>query len=133
MFIEILEFLVERGAFGDRSLSARWRKRRRAVRRIFNATAKGNILLGNSSNGFATIYTGDLGRAVGAVYDGISLRGSNRRQVALPFIARVLKVEGDRLFIDSGAEIGTSAGDTMILHQWREPPIRQRDQNITQT
>lgn len=42
----------------------------------------------------------------------------------MPFIARVLKVQENQLHIDSGAESGLSAGDTLSLHQWKEPPVR---------
>ncbi|MDR0702617.1 MAG: flagella assembly protein FlgT [Azoarcus sp.] len=41
----------------------------------------------------------------------------------LPFIARVMKVEGRRLQLDAGAESGISLGDTMTLHILRQPPV----------
>ncbi|MDR3352823.1 MAG: flagellar assembly protein T N-terminal domain-containing protein [Zoogloeaceae bacterium] len=41
----------------------------------------------------------------------------------LPFIARVMKVDGRLLQLDAGAESRISSGDTMTLHVLRQPPV----------
>ncbi|MDR2365855.1 MAG: flagellar assembly protein T N-terminal domain-containing protein [Zoogloeaceae bacterium] len=41
----------------------------------------------------------------------------------LPFIARVMKVEGHLLQLDAGAESRISSGDMMVLHILRQPPV----------
>lgn len=63
-------------------------------------------------------------------YSRISPRGSSRPLVACHFTARVLKVKDGQLQIDAGAESGVSVGDTMSLHQWKEPPVRRHDQTV---
>ena len=42
----------------------------------------------------------------------------------LPFMARVIKTEGDLVYIDAGAESGLTAGDTLNLHAWRKSDVR---------
>lgn len=97
------------------------------ARRTFSRTAKGNILLGNSGPiGSPQFYADDLGRAWGALYADIAA-WVEASASCLPFIARVLKVQDSQLQIDAGAESGLSAGDTMSLHQWKEPPVRGED------
>ena len=41
----------------------------------------------------------------------------------LPFLARVMKVEGRLLQLDAGAESRISPGDTLALHILRQPPV----------
>ena len=97
------------------------------ARRTFSRTAKGNILLGNSGPiGSPQFYADDLGRAWGALYADIAA-WVEASATCLPFMARVLKIQDGQLQIDAGAESGLSAGDTMSLHQWKEPPVRGED------
>jgi hypothetical protein len=50
-------------------------------------------------------------------------RWAGAQASCLPFIARVMKVEGRLLELDAGAESRMSLGDTLTLHILREPPV----------
>jgi hypothetical protein len=50
-------------------------------------------------------------------------RWAGARTSCLPFIARVMKVEGRLLQIDAGAESRMNPGDTLMLHILRQPPV----------
>lgn len=42
------------------------------------------------------------------------------RAGCLPFVARVIRRDGDDLYIDAGARAGLSAGDTLMAQRWRD-------------
>ncbi|MDR2786844.1 MAG: flagellar assembly protein T N-terminal domain-containing protein [Candidatus Accumulibacter sp.] len=50
-------------------------------------------------------------------------RWASAQASCLPFIARVMKVEGRLLRIDAGAESRMNVGDTLTLHLLRKPPV----------
>jgi hypothetical protein len=56
-----------------------------------------------------------------ALIDDIA-RWAGARTSCLPFIARIVKVEGRLLQLDAGAESRISSGDTLTLRVLREPP-----------
>ncbi|MDR1647956.1 MAG: hypothetical protein LBR88_07990 [Zoogloeaceae bacterium] len=58
-----------------------------------------------------TALIGDIARWAGA------------QASCLPFIARIMKVEGRLLQLDAGAESRMNPGDTLTLHILREPPV----------
>jgi hypothetical protein len=100
------------------------------ARRKFSRTAKGKILLGQSGSiGSPQFYAGDLGRAWGALYADIAA-WVDVSASCLPFFTTVLKVDDNRLHINAGAESGLSAGDTLSLHQWLEPPVRGENDQV---
>jgi hypothetical protein len=72
--------------------------------------------------GSDAFYRSHLGSAWGALLEEIAA-WTETQAACLPFSARVLKVNGAQIHIDSGAESGLSAGDTLNLHNWKEPPI----------
>ena len=96
-------------------------------RRTFAAEAAGVVVLSDSvplgSPGF---YQSDFGKVWGSVLDKIA-RWTEERVTCLPFIARVIKIEGDYVYIDAGAESGLSAGDTLNLHGWHKSDVRNVD------
>ena len=97
------------------------------ARQTFSRNADGDIRLRNNAPiGSPQFYASDLGRAWGALYADIAAWVETTAS-CLPFIARVLKVQDKQLQIDAGAESGLSAGDTLSLHQWKEPPVRGED------
>lgn len=94
------------------------------ARRAFSRSATGNVLLGDSGPiGSPQFYADDLGLAWGALYADIAA-WVEASASCWPFIARVLKVQDKQLQIDAGVESGLSAGDSLSLHQWKEPPVR---------
>lgn len=100
------------------------------AQRKFSRIAKGNVLLGNSGPiGSPEFYADDLGKAWGAIYAEIAAWVEASAN-CLPFIARVVGVKDKQIQIDAGAESGISAGDTMSLHQWKEPPIRKESNEV---
>lgn len=95
------------------------------ARRSFVREASGAVILADRPViGSAEFYAGDLGRAWGALLDDIA-RWTEEQAACLPFMARVIKNEGKLLHIDAGAESGLSAGDTLNIHNWLEPPVRE--------
>lgn len=89
----------------------------------FAATATGHVLLeGEPSVGTPQFYRGDFGRVWGRLLDDVAA-WAERSAACLPFSARILRAEGRRLQIDAGAESGLSAGDTLLIHGWKEPPV----------
>ncbi len=76
-----------------------------------------------SAIGNATIYGNDLGRAWGPLLDQIALWAEDKA-ACLPFMARVLKIEKNLIYLDAGAEAQLSAEDSLHLHTWQEPPVR---------
>ena len=93
-------------------------------RRTFAAEAPGMVVLSdNTPLGSPGFYQSDFGKVWGSVLDKIA-RWTEERVTCLPFIARVIKIEGDYVYIDAGAESGLSAGDTLNLHAWRKSDIR---------
>ncbi|MDR0439936.1 MAG: hypothetical protein LBI59_02995, partial [Candidatus Accumulibacter sp.] len=50
-------------------------------------------------------------------------RWAGARTSCLPFIARIVKVEGRLLQLDAGAESRINSGDTLTLHILRKPPV----------
>lgn len=90
----------------------------------FSAEASGRVLLSDQpSVGSAAFYAGDFGRAWGGVLREIAA-WAETKSACLPFIARVLKIEGKTLHLDAGAESGLSTGDTLNLHDLKDPEVR---------
>jgi hypothetical protein len=50
-------------------------------------------------------------------------RWASAQTSCLPFIARIMKVEGRLLQLDAGTESRMNTGDTLELHILREPPV----------
>jgi len=93
------------------------------ARQIFTREVHGNVALPAAhSVGSAAFYASDFGAVWGELLDSIAMWGEERSS-CLPFIARVLKVNGKGVQVDAGAEAGLSVGDTLSLHNWRDPPI----------
>lgn len=93
-------------------------------RRRFVQEASGSVQLSNSPVvGSAQFYEGDLGRAWGGLLNQISA-WVDAQASCLPFIARVLQVKERLIHIDAGAESGLSVGDSLSVHNWRDPPVQ---------
>jgi hypothetical protein len=93
-------------------------------RRTFVSEAAGMAVLSEGAPlGSPGFYQSDFGKVWGDVIDKIA-RWTEERVTCLPFIARVIKVEGDLVYIDAGAESGLTAGDTLNLHAWRKGDVR---------
>ena len=89
----------------------------------FVREASGTVLLApRLSIGSDEFYKTDLGRAWGALLDEIAA-WTEAQAACLPFSARVVKVSGKQLHIDSGAESGLAVGNKLTLHGWKEPSI----------
>lgn len=93
-------------------------------RRRFVQEASGSVQLANSPvMGSALFYQGDLGKAWGGLLNQISA-WVDAQASCLPFIARVLQVKDRLIHIDAGAESGLSVGDSLSVHNWRDPPVQ---------
>ncbi|MDP3637704.1 MAG: flagellar assembly protein T N-terminal domain-containing protein, partial [Azonexus sp.] len=93
------------------------------ARRSFSQEAFGSVLIKSSpAIGTEEFYQGDLGKVWGSILEDIAA-WTELQAACLPFSSRVIKVSGKEIHIDSGAESGLSAGDTLNLHNWKEPPI----------
>lgn len=99
------------------------------ARQIFTREVHGDVALPIShSVGSAAFYASDFGMVWGGLLDSVAAWSEDRAS-CLPFIARVLKVNGKGIQVDAGAEAGLSVGDTLSLHNWRDPPIFGVDGN----
>jgi hypothetical protein len=96
-------------------------------RGTFVSEAPGVVVLSESiplgSPGF---YQSDFGKVWGEVLGKVA-RWTEEKVTCLPFIARVIKIDGDLVYIDAGAESGLTAGDTLNLHAWRKKDVRNID------
>jgi hypothetical protein len=93
------------------------------TQRRFSRTASGEVALKTSPPiGSEAFYATDLGRAWGALLDEIAIWATDSA-ACLPFIARVLKVDGAQIFLDIGAEASVAAGNALRLHAWKEPSV----------
>jgi hypothetical protein len=129
------------GVYRDLGISSAWLglARRRAVRvevflhdgvngevlarHTFVGEVRGDVELpAQHGVGSAAFYASDFGQAWGDVLEAIAA-WSEQQAACQPFMARVLKVNGSQLQIDAGAEAGLSVGDTLSLHNWRDPPV----------
>lgn len=94
------------------------------ARKTFVRVAQGSVELTNKPViGSPQFYQGDLGRVWGELFDEIS-QWIEMQAVCMPFIARVLQVKAGLIHIDAGAESGLSVGDSLSVHNWRDPPIQ---------
>lgn len=93
------------------------------ARQRFAAIAYGDVRLAAKPEfGTPTFYHSDLGSTLGIIFDQVASWAENQA-ACQPFIARVLKTEKQRVWIDAGAESRLSAGDSLTLHSWREPAV----------
>jgi hypothetical protein len=94
------------------------------ARKTFARLALGSVELTNKPViGTPQFYEGALGRAWGGVLDEIS-QWVETQASCMPFIARVLQAKGNVIHIDAGAESGLSVGDSLSVHNWRDPPVQ---------
>jgi hypothetical protein len=93
-------------------------------RQSFVAEASGSVQLSNKPTfGSAAFYQGDFGRAWGPLLDRIAA-WAKQQAACLPLSSHVISVSGKTIHIASGSESGLSVGDTLNLHSWKEPPVR---------
>ncbi len=98
-------------------------------RKIFNAVARGEVLMTpRPAVGTAEFYASDLGRVWGRLVSDIADWATDKIS-CMPFVARVLKIEGQKIYLDAGADSGLSVGDTLVLHTWRRPPAPVRGED----
>lgn len=93
------------------------------ARRRFHRTAAGRIRIPRSIVfGSAAHYATDFGRAYADLLDEVA-RWADATTSCLPFSARVLKVDGNSIYIDAGAESGIAVGDTFSVFRPAKQPI----------
>jgi hypothetical protein len=96
-------------------------------RGTFISEAPGVVVLSETiplgSPGF---YQSDFGKVWGDVLGKVA-RWTEEKVTCLPFIARVIKIDSDLVYIDAGAESGFTAGDTLNIHAWRKTDVRNID------
>jgi hypothetical protein len=98
------------------------------ARRLFQTEVSGVIRLGAFSvRNIPTIGTRafretPFGRKWMALIGEIA-RWAGAQASCLPFVARIMKVEGRLLQLDAGAESRMTPGDTLTLHVLRQPPV----------
>ncbi|MFZ2852521.1 MAG: flagellar assembly protein T N-terminal domain-containing protein [Rhodocyclaceae bacterium] len=100
------------------------------ARRTFSGQASGRVQIQNKPTiGSAEFYRGDFGQAWGKVLGEIA-QWTTEQATCLPFVTRVLKVEGASIYVDNGSESGLSAGDTLRLQTWREPAVKSLSEEV---
>lgn len=95
-------------------------------RKTFSSIARGDVLMtARPVVGSAEFYRTDLGRVWGRIMSEIA-DWTTEKTRCLPFVTRVLKIEGSNIYLDAGADSGVSVGDSLLLHTWRQPvtPVR---------
>jgi hypothetical protein len=98
-------------------------------RKTFSAVANGQVLMTpRPAVGTAEFYASDLGRVWGRLVSDIADWATDKIS-CMPFVARVLKIEGQKIYLDAGADSGLSVGDTLALHTWRRPPAPVRGED----
>lgn len=94
------------------------------ARRTFVREACGDVTFDNKYPvGSAAFYANDPGRTWGLLLVDVA-RWASEEAACLPFVTRVIKTEGAKIYVDAGAESRLSAGDTLSVQTWREPPVR---------
>jgi hypothetical protein len=84
-------------------------------RKTFISSATGSITLSDSpALGTPLFYQTDFGKVRGRVLDDIA-QWTDEKVSCLPFISRVVKVDGHQIYINSGADSGLYVGDTLNL------------------
>ncbi|MCK6392981.1 flagellar assembly protein T N-terminal domain-containing protein [Zoogloea sp.] len=97
------------------------------ARRRFTHSARGRVRVPESTVfGSPGHYASAFGQAYAAALDEMA-EWTRRSISCLPFSARVLKVEGERIYLDSGAEQGLSAGDTFSAFKPAPRPVLSSD------
>lgn len=100
------------------------------ARHAFSGQATGRVLIQNKPTiGSAEFYRGDFGQAWGKVLEEIA-QWTSEQATCLPFVTRVLKVEGASIYVDNGSESGLSMGDTLRLQTWREPAVKSLTEEV---
>lgn len=83
----------------------------------FSHQIEGDIRLATGSVfGSQAFYRSAVGEAFAGLFHAMA-RWSERHLVCAPFSARVIKVEGQRIFLDVGAESRVARGDTLVIHR----------------
>ena len=96
--------------------------------KVFAGTAEGHVTLHpKPAVGTPEFYASDLGRPWGRIMNDVADWVIDKA-TCLPFVTRVLKTEGTKIYLDAGADSGLSLGDTLVLHTWRTPPNPVRDE-----
>lgn len=93
------------------------------ARKRFESTASGYVVL-SSSIGFGSAghYSTDLGRAYGEVLTNIA-RWAEAITSCQPFLARVVKVDGNSIYFDAGAEQGITIGNNFSAFASIQNPV----------
>lgn len=98
------------------------------ARRTFFGQVTGQVrILNKPTIGSTEFYNSDFGQAWGSVAHEIA-GWATQQAACLPFVTRVLKMEGPAIYVDNGSESGLSVGDTLNLQQWREPPVKSHSE-----
>jgi hypothetical protein len=82
-------------------------------KKTFVSSASGSVVLSeNPELGTPLFYQTDFGKVWGKELDAIA-KWTEEKVTCLPFISRIIKVEGHQLYINSGSDSGFYAGDTL--------------------
>lgn len=92
--------------------------------RRFATTAQGAVVITPQPTiGSPAFYAGDLGRAWGRLLKDIA-SWVEQQTACLPFVARVVRTEGDLIHLDAGADARLNPGDTLDLQIWQGSTLR---------
>lgn len=100
------------------------------ARQRFTHSAHGRVRVPeNVVFGSTTHYASDFGRTYAAALD--EMADWARRSIScLPFSARVIKVDGTNIYLDSGAEQGLAPGDSFSVFKSAARPVISSDGEI---
>lgn len=94
------------------------------ARARFSRSAAGRVVLPKFTPfGGPVFYASDLGRAYGDLLDDVAA-WAGAQASCLPFTARVLKVDGNAVYLDAGAEQSVSPGDAFAAFRVDDVPLR---------
>lgn len=95
--------------------------------RRFTARAEGDVALRDSpAIGSAAFYATDLGRSWGELIDDVA-NWATETANCLPFFARILKIERNKILLDAGVEHRIANGDIFRVQTWRDESINTSD------
>lgn len=102
----------------------------RIARHVLTEAAKGKVLIGREIPfGSQSFLTTDTGRAFDRLIERAALI-IDRELSCIPFSATVMKVEGDRVYIDAGNLARLSPGDSLVIYASVGPTINAPDGQI---
>jgi hypothetical protein len=98
--------------------------------RQFQAVAKGTVRTSRTRTfGSPAFYQSDLGQTWTALLSQAAQWVADKT-ACLPFIARITRLDGQRIYLDAGAESGLLANVKLHLHRVNQQPIQALDGSL---